>query len=177
MPQAILLKLELTRQGDGSILIDFSYRAVFSFAEMEMTKCGMTYREKVDVIGVDPPGSKTGEPIPIFNADENQVRIFGQTRILPVSSWDGIPPRPSAIHLKRHYTTTVSRAQLDEDPSHPLVGPDFDPDEIRCRVELTSRQEPVVLDPVIGFSNEKVLGEPVVVNDNILVVDTEVITA
>ena len=168
MPQAILRKLVLTKQENGGYEVLFTYRATFTFAEMQMTKCGMTYRDRVYLIGVDPPGSTTGTIIPIYDFEHT----FGEFHVIPVSAWDGIYPRPSGIGFDRTFAGSVTRAQLDEDPSHPFLSPDFDPDELRCRVEITSRQEPVELATIVRFSNEEVIGERV--NTDILVFDAKV---
>jgi hypothetical protein len=152
------------------ILLDFRYRAHFPFAEMQLTKLGMIFEEKVELLGVDPPGGTTGQRILLHGTPFGPI----ETQILDVPSGDDMFPKPAAIQLIRQFIITVSRAQLDEDPSHPLVGPDWDADELRCRVRIESR-----LPPAVGFSNEEVLGGQIVVEEleNVQVINTEVITA
>ena len=154
------------------ILLDFSYRAHFPFAEMQLTKLGMIFEEKVELLGVDPPGNPTptGQPILLHGTPFGPIN----TQILDVPSGDDMFPKPAAIQLIRQFIITVNRAKLDEDPSHPLVGPDWDADELRVRVRIES-----YLPPVVGFSNEEVLGGQIVVEEleNVQVISTEVITA
>jgi hypothetical protein len=54
----------------------------------------------------------------------------------------------------------LTRAQLDEDPSI-IIGPDFDADEIKCRIRLHSVGLPPEVTPD-AFTDQEVLGGLVV---------------
>ena len=170
MPEIKDPKLKLTKQPDGMVLLDFSYRAHFPFAEMQTTNLGMTFVEKVELLGVDPPASQTGKVIDLPGTPFGKIA----TQVIEVPSGDDMFPKPAAIIFRRQFIITVNRAKLDEDPSNPLLSPDWDPDELRVRVTITS-----CLDPVVGFSNQEVLGTPVVFEtlENVQVVNTAPITA
>ena len=131
--------LTLTRQPGGMVEIDLTYRVRFVFIERQMTKLGMIFVERVDILGVDPPGGTTGTPLKTI------------VSTLAVSNGDDIGV-PTAIILPRHFIFNMTRASLDEDKI-PNVSPELDPDEIRARVEIRS-----LVPSFLGFSDQEVLG-------------------
>src|SRR5687768_8401060 len=94
--------LTLTRQPDGMVEIDLTYRVRFVFIERQMTKLGMIFVERVDILGVDPPGGTTGTLLKTI------------VNTLAVSNGDNIGV-PTAIILPRRFTFNMTRASLDED--------------------------------------------------------------
>jgi len=126
----------------------------------------LIFVERVEILGVDPPGGTTGEFLGRFYS-------LPQDRILDVPSGDEYFPKPVAIILQSpKFITTMTRGSLDEDPSPPFVTPDFDPDEIRCRVEIRALMPTVPT--AVGFSNQEVLGQELEPHlDNVQVINNE----
>lgn len=135
MPAILEPILHLQRLPDGTVRVDFSYLAYFYSYEREFTKLGMVFEDEVQIIGVDPPPSWTDRILIHWVG-----QIFGVT-------FAHVP-----MMKLRQFSWTVPRARLDED-AQPNVGPDVDPDEIRCRVEIRT-----YMPAVWAYSNEEVLG-------------------
>ena len=119
MPQVLARDLTLTRDG-ANVKITVAYTVRFSGFERNLARLGMRFTDQIAVIGVDPEGAFTGTVLKEF---EEQV-IF-----VPVGS------TTFSFPVKREFSMT--RVQLDEDPSF-VGGPDFNPDEIRCRIRIRS---------------------------------------
>ena len=117
MPTATNPKLTLTKVGTD-IKIDVTYDFNLSRLESHLvgTGFGIHFTELVQVIGIDPPGSTTG----------NTMQVVGG-RIV-----DDAVNQDEPQTLRRSYTRTVPRADLDEDRSLLIA----DNDEIRCRIRL-----------------------------------------
>jgi hypothetical protein len=71
-----------------------------------------------------------------------------------------VPAGAGPISIPRNRTIVLTRAQLDEDPSI-IIGPDFDADEIRCRIRIHSVGIPPEVTPD-AFTDQEVLGGLVV---------------
>jgi hypothetical protein len=95
------------------VTIAVGYQAIFSPLERHLAALGLTYREVIDVFGIDPPGSFTG------------------TLMGPITPFQNIPVTDGATPLivNRSRTFIRTRAQMQEDP----IGDD---DEIRCRITV-----------------------------------------
>ena len=138
MPTTNTRVLKLNRVG-ANVRIDVSYNVVFSVLERHLAGLGLRFRERISVIGVDPPGATTGTVLPI---------------IFPSSFIAVTDPQP-----RQHASIIVTRAALDED-QHPLLPPDLDADEIRCLIQIKAVGLPETITPD-AFTNEAVLGEVV----------------
>ena len=114
MPNVTNANLTLTTT-DGSTKINVRYTATFSAFERRLAGLGLVFRERIRVIGVDPPGSTTGLRLHDFPAEN-----------LPVT--DGNATQT----LNRNRTITRDRSSLQEDPG---LG---DNDEIRCRIRIAA---------------------------------------
>ncbi|MFJ8787305.1 hypothetical protein [Streptomyces sp. NPDC102476] len=114
MPTVTNANLTLTTV-DKNTTIQVTYSANFSAFERRLAKLGLVFRERIRVIGVDPPGSTTGTVLANFPAVD-----------LPVT--DGGTPQT----IPRTRSITVSRASLQEDSG---LG---DNDEIRCRIRIAA---------------------------------------
>ncbi len=128
--------LTLTKVGTDQIRIDVTYEIAFSRFERNLAELGMIFREAVEVIGVDPPGSTTGRQLHVLAAEKLSVPAVN----------DGLP-------LQRNHSLTVSRASLDEDPGTFIA----DDDEIRCRIRILSIGIPAV--STDAFTNQQILFE------------------
>jgi hypothetical protein len=138
MPGTNSRNLTLTREG-GNVRVRVTYNVVFSAFERNLAGLGMQFIERISTLGVDPPGSTTGTVLAEFPA-----------QFIPV------PPGAGLISIPRNREIVLTRAQLDEDPSV-IIGPDFDPDEIRCRIQIQSAGLPPAVTPDV-FTNQQVLG-------------------
>lgn len=137
MPTTNTHKLSLFRVGDN-VEITVQYNAVFSVFERHLAALGMKFRERIDVIGVDPQGPAASEILFSF-----------PSRILPVTDGAEVQTLPRNVFLN------VSRAALDEDgKSQP--DPDSFPDEIQCSVRIQALGLPLAVTPTV-FTNQKVL--------------------
>ena len=143
MPGTNSRNLTLTPAGGGNFNVNVTYNAVFSAFERNLATMGMQFVERISTLGVDPPGSTTGTVLAEFPA-----------QVIPV------PAGAGAISIPRNRTIVLTRAQLDEDPSI-IIGPDFDADEIRCRIRLHSVGLPPEVTPD-AFTDQEVLGGLVV---------------
>lgn len=137
MPGTNSRNLTLTREG-GNVRVTVTYNALFSAFERALANLGMTFVERISTLGVDPPGSTTGTVLAEFPA-----------AVIPV------PPGAGPISVARNRQILVTRAQLDEDPSL-IIGPEFDPDEIRCRIRIESRGFPAAVTPD-EFTDQEIL--------------------
>lgn len=137
MPGTNSRNLTLTREG-GNVRVTVTYNALFSAFERALANLGMTFVERIATIGVDPPGSTTGTVLADFPA-----------QVIPV------PPGAGGISVARNRQIIVTRAQLDEDPSL-IIGPEFDADEIRCRIRIESRGLPAAVTPD-EFTDQEIL--------------------
>jgi hypothetical protein len=137
MPTIKNPQLTLTRVG-ANVTINVRYNAVFSTFERNLAQLGLRFRERIAVIGVDPPGATTGTVLPI---------PFSSRQFITVTDDPNGTPRDRSV--------TVTRAELDED-GNPVVNPDFDADEIRCRIRI----EAIGLPPAVteAFTDQEVLG-------------------
>ena len=142
MPATNSRNLTLTREG-GNVRVRVTYNVVFSAFERNLAGLGMQFIERISTLGVDPPGSTTGTVLADFPA-----------QFIPVPSGAG------PISIARSREIVLTRAQLDEDPSV-IIGPEFDPDEILCRIQIQSAGLPPAVTPE-AFTNQQVLGGLVV---------------
>jgi hypothetical protein len=132
MPTATNLRLALTTVGLDTT-INVKYNARFSVLERHLAGLGLKFREKIAVIGVDPPGSTTGTVIANFPSP-----------ILAVT--DGT----AAQTIPRDVSLTRPRASLQEDNG---LGDD---DEIRCRVRIAAEGLPPAVTPD-AFTDQEIL--------------------
>jgi hypothetical protein len=132
MPTITDANLTLTTTDDRTT-INVKYNVVFSVLERRLAGLGLIFRERIRVIGVDPPGSTTGTTLHNFPAPN-----------LPVT--DGGTPQT----LARDQSMTVSRASLQEDSG---LG---DNDEIRCRIRIAALGLPPAETPDV-FTDQEVL--------------------
>jgi hypothetical protein len=112
MPSTNTRNLTLTTTG-ANTTINVTYNAVFTKFERFLAANGMIFRERIQVIGVDPPGATTGSVLHNFPVQD-----------FPVTAGGG----PQTIGRNR--SITVTRASLQEDAG---LG---DSDEIRCRIVI-----------------------------------------
>ena len=140
MPKVKNARLILDRQG-AKVVVSFLHNAVFSEFERHLAGLGLVFQERLDLIGVDPPGSTTGS-------------VFFSTLLsIPVS--DGV----GELSLPRKFTLPFNRTSLDEDPSF-LQGPDFDVDEYRGRIRILAIGLPPATTPD-AFTPEARVGEAI----------------
>jgi hypothetical protein len=137
MPGTNNRDLTLTREG-ANVRVVVTYNAVFSAFERNLAGLGMTFIERIAVIGVDPPGSTTGTVLREFTA-----------QVIPVTAG------PGSLSVPRRREIVLTRLQLDED-SNPFVGPDFDADEIRGRIRIQASGFPPAVTPD-AFTDQEVL--------------------
>ncbi|HEX8370973.1 MAG TPA: hypothetical protein VF604_20675 [Pyrinomonadaceae bacterium] len=136
MPTITNRILALPEAGPDNIKIDVKYTINFSRFERNLVGLGMTFRELVEVFGVDAE-QRTSQLL--------KRVVFGQ---LPVTA--------NTPQLNRHHTKIVSRASLDED----LGIFTLDDDEIICRIQIL----PVGLPPAFtnAFTNQVILSEDLI---------------
>lgn len=137
MPTITNRILNLTKEGTN-IKIDVNYDVNFSRLESNLTGLGMTFRELVEVLGVDPPGSTTGTFLNVGPVGIGKLPVVAKN---------------DSQTLHRHHTITVPRSSLNEDPGTFIP----DDDEIRCRIRVLSIGIPN--SSVDAFTNEQVLLE------------------
>ena len=138
MPGTNSRNLTLSPAGGGNFSVNVTYNAVFSAFERNLAGLGMQFVERISTLGVDPPGSTTGTVLAEFPA-----------QVIPV------PPGAGPVSVPRNRSIVLTRAQLDEDPS--IIGPNFDADEIRCRIRIQSTGLPPAVTPD-AFTDQEVLG-------------------
>jgi len=132
MPTVTNANLTLTTVGTNTT-INVKYNVTFSVFERHLVGLGLIFRERIRVIGVDPPGSTTGTALTNFPAPN-----------LPVT--DGGAPQTIA----RNVSITVPRALLNEDAG---LG---DNDEIRCRIRIAAIGLPPLETPDV-FTDQEIL--------------------
>jgi hypothetical protein len=139
MPRVRNAKLTLPQNG-ASVIINITYDVVFSEFERHLARLGLAFQEEISLIGVDPPGGRTG------------FQVLSTLRSIPVSDGAG------ELSVHRIFSTPFSRNSLDEDPSpSPFLGPDFDADEYRGRIRILA----IGLPPAVtrdAFTDQAVLG-------------------
>ena len=135
MPSVNKRNLTLTKVDTG-IKIDVTYEITFSRFERNLAELGMTFREAVEVIGVDPPGSTTGR----------QLLVIAVGKL-------SVPAVNNDLPLKCNHSLIVSRESLDEDPATVIL----DDDEIRCRIRILSIGIPAA--SIDAFTNQQILFE------------------
>ena len=140
MPGTNSRNLTLTREGTN-VRVTVTYNALFSAFERALAGLGMQFVERISTLGIDPPGSTTGTVL--AGGD------FPPQVIL-------VPPGAGPISIPRSRQIVMTRTQLDEDGS-PFIFPDFDADEIRCRIRIESRGLPAAVTPD-EFTDQEVLG-------------------
>ena len=135
-------QLTLTRDG-SNLKIKVTYKAEFNTFERRLAGLGLKYRQRLAVIGVDPPGATTGSVLAVSSRFINPF-------FLEVT--DGVGKQT----VNGGDSIIVSRAELDED-SNPFVGADVDPDEIRCRIRIEAFGLPPAVTPD-AFTDQEILG-------------------
>jgi hypothetical protein len=135
-------QLTLTREG-SNLKIKVTYKAEFNTFERRLIGLGLKYRQRLAVIGVDPPGATTGAVLAVSSR-------FTNPSFLAVT--DGVGTQT----VDGGDSIIVSRAELDED-SNPFVGADVDPDEIRCRIRIQAFGLPPAVTPDV-FTDQEILG-------------------
>jgi hypothetical protein len=129
--------LTLTRETTGTdITIKVTYDITFNKLERNLAQLGMKFRDRVEAIGIDPPGSTTG----------TRLHIVGGGPL-------DVPPVNSSAKLHREHTLVVSRASLNEDPGTVIA----DDDEIRCRIQFLTSGFPAPSSET--FTNQVILLE------------------
>lgn len=134
-------QLTLSRIG-SDFKIEVTYKADFNTLERRLVGLGLRFRERIDVIGVDPPGATTGAVLAVSSRFTSPF--------LHVTDGAGKET------IDGHDSIIVSRVELDED-STPLAGADVDPDEIRCRIRIVAVGLPPAVTPD-AFTDQEVLG-------------------
>lgn len=127
-------QLTLRREG-SNVRVIVDYTAGFTTFERNLAGLGLTFVERISIIGVDPPGSTTGTVLGNFTAQVITV--------------------PASLLAPRHREVVMPRTQLDEDPNT-FLPPDVDPDEIRCRIRIEARGLPAAVTPDV-FTDQEVL--------------------
>lgn len=139
MPTVTNAKLSLEPVGTGTdIKITVKYDINFSRLESNIAKpgLGIMFRELVELIGVDPPGSKRG----------TSIVLLGIGQLFPV-----LQDAPQT--LKGKHTRTVPRSVLDEDPGRIAA----DSDELIARIRILTFGLPQ--NTINEFTNQIVLEE------------------
>ncbi|OPY55598.1 MAG: hypothetical protein A4E49_00384 [Methanosaeta sp. PtaU1.Bin112] len=122
--------LKLTTTGSNTT-IDVRYTAIVNSLERHMCSNGMVLADFIEIWGIDPPGSYTGNIILILPSER-----------LPVTAGEGQQT------IERNRSITVTRASLQEDPG---IG---DNDEIRCKITIKPYYMPDIAN---GWTNQEVL--------------------
>jgi hypothetical protein len=142
MPTISSPKLTVAREG-AKFKLTVTYHAEFNRIERFLSGLGMKFIERIVVIGVDAPGAVTN-PI----TDTVLARFTGE--FIEVKS-EGVGTFPT----DRTRSILLTRAELDEDQT-PLLGPDADPDEIRCSIQIQAVGLPPALTPEV-FTDQQVI--------------------
>jgi len=137
MPRVKNASLTLARDS-AKVVVTIKHDAVFSEFERHLAGLGLVFQERLALIGVDPPGSTTGST------------FFTTLRSIPVTDGAG------ELSLHREFTLPFNRTALDEDPT-PFLGPDFDTDEYRARIQILAIGLPPAVTPD-AFTQEATLG-------------------
>lgn len=133
MPTVSSAELTLTPQAVNDVVINVKYNVTFNVFERRLAALGLVFREQIRVLGVDPPGSTTGQGLASFPFSA-----------LPVTD-GGV-----AQTIARDVSKTVPRVSLQEDPL-----PD-DRDEIRCSIQIVAYGLPPAVTPAV-FTDQEVL--------------------
>jgi hypothetical protein len=107
------------------------YNAIFGRFERFCASNGLIFRERIAVIGVDPPGSTTGTVLHNFPPQN-----------LPVT------PGATPQTIARDRSITVPKASLNEDPG---LGDD---DEILCKITIELIGFPAT---IVAFTDQEIL--------------------
>lgn len=132
MPTTNNRQLTLTTVGTN-VTIGVTYNAVFSVFERRLAGLGLVFRERIAVIGVDPPGATTG----------TLLSSFPNTNL-------AVTDGAVAQTIARNVSMTVTRASLQEDLA--------DADEIRCRIRIEANGLPPAVTPDAFTDQEILLG-------------------
>ncbi len=132
MPKTANRDLTLTTVGLNTT-IKVTYQATFSVFERHLAGLGLKFRERIAVIGVDPPGSTTGTVIANFPPVDFPVTDGTVEQSMPINR-----------------SMTVTRASLQEDSG---LGDD---DEIRCRIRIEAIGLPPDVTPD-AFTDQEIL--------------------
>ncbi len=114
MPSTSDRNLTLTTQ-DSNVTVKVKYNAKFTTFERRLAGLGMVFRERINVLGLDPDNGTTGDLLERFPIET-----------IPVTDGNGTQV------LARNRSITVPRSTLQEDPG---LG---DTDAIRCRIEIVA---------------------------------------
>lgn len=133
MPTVQNAMLELTTIDDNTT-VSVAYEAVFTPFERQLAGLGWECHEHLEVFGVDPPNSVTGDIL----------AAFPQTRIA-VSVGAGPLIVPRSVQM------TVPRRTLQEDTGG-------DDDEIRVRIRIHSPSIPPAFTADVFTDQERLLG-------------------
>jgi len=125
-------KLTLTTV-DDNVTIRVQYNAQLAELERHWVADGMNLVEKIEVVGIDPPGSETGRTLVIFPLDSLNTQVMAQAGV--------------QNFIERDRSLTVPRAQLQEDPDP------GDEDEIRCRITII----PGIPATAVAWTNQGIL--------------------
>ena len=138
MPNTSERQLTLTNVGTGTDKkVTVTYNAHFTPFERHLAGLGLTFRELIYVMGMDPAGGTTGTILAVFPEVRLQVT-------------DGNTPQT----IPRTVSINLSRATLNEDPG--TLRPDDD--EIRCKILILAAGMPPAVTPD-AFTNQVVLQE------------------
>jgi hypothetical protein len=141
MPTTDNPRLTLTKEvGTTNIIIEVTYDVTFNRLERNLAQLGMNFRDVVEAIGVDPPGSTTG--ILLLRVGTGNLDV---------------PAVNSSAILHRKHTVTVSRELLNEDPGTIPNTVIKDDDEIRCRIQFLTSGFPFASSET--FTNQVILFE------------------
>jgi hypothetical protein len=138
MPTITSPKLALKPDG-AKLELTVTYHAEFNSIERFLSGLGMKFIERIEVIGVDPPGATTGTVLSRFAGQFIQV-----------------PQGVGTFPTNRTRVIRLTRAELDED-QNPLQGPDADADEIRCKIRIEAVGLPPAVTPD-AFTDQQILG-------------------
>ncbi|HEX8248356.1 MAG TPA: hypothetical protein VF599_09310 [Pyrinomonadaceae bacterium] len=132
----ILALPEAPEAGTGKINVDVRYTINFTQFERNLVGLGLTFRELVEVFGVDAEQRTSHR---LFRV------AFGQ-----------VPVTANTAQLNRHHTKIVSRASLDEDAGIFTL----DDDEIICRIQIL----PIGLPSAFtnSFTNQVILSDDII---------------
>lgn len=119
---------------DDNTTVSVTYDAVFTPFERQLAGLGWVCHEHLEVFGVDPPNSVTGDIL----------ATFPQTSI-PVSVGAG------TLTVARSVQLTVPRSTLQEDTGG-------DDDEIRVRIRIHSPSIPPAFTADVFTDQERLLG-------------------
>jgi len=135
MPQTNNRQLTLTTVG-SNVTISVTYNAVFTAFERRLAGLGLKFRERIEVIGIDPAGGTAGTVLHSFPVTNYAVTDGDAPQTIP----------------RNDVSKTVTRASLQEDAA---LG---DNDEIRCRIRIQAVGLPSDFTPDEFTDQEILLG-------------------